>query len=112
MHSKMTFFARHLTNGNSSRQNENKLELKIQYNTDVVCEPSYITSYYKNSLVNVFVGLCVCVWVAGVVRAAGRLRSKGRYCGLGDKTAIELSEKRNWLLSPFLRARYASKYEN
>ena len=35
----------------------------------------------------------VCGFVACCVRAKGRLQSKGRYCGLGDKTAIELSEK-------------------
>ena len=48
---------------------------------------------------------CVCGCVRGVWLCP---RSKGSYCGLGDKTAIELSEKGNWLLSPFPRARYAS----
>ena len=51
---------------------------------------------------------CVCGWLC--TGCPGVVRSKGRYCGLGDKTAIELSEKGNWLLSPFLRARYASIY--
>ena len=39
----------------------------------------------------------MCLWVCGFVglwlRVCGYIRSKGRYCGLGDKTAIEISEK-------------------